>query len=82
MDNRMKKPLPCPCCGNANLHVGVTSAMSQGVECWPYGGGCGLSMRVGYPNTSKLTMKECEARTLAKAVSAWNKRATNAKKDR
>ena len=65
---------PCPCCGNKNLYSGATSCNSQGVICWPHGGGCGLTMSVSYPNFTKLGVKEMEAKTLAKAISRWNKR--------
>ena len=64
---------PCPCCGNTNLNVGPTSAMSMGVKCWCYGGGCGLELSVEYPEYWN-SKKNVEVEMLKKAIKKWNKR--------
>lgn len=72
-------PLPCPCCGSANLYASATSAMSHGVICRD----CGLTMSREYPArwprlparlTADERMQEVKRRTLALAVAAWNRR--------
>ena len=55
----MVDPLPCPCCGNAILYVGVMSSDSMGVHCqrgWddevrerPEYQGCGLKLTETIP---------------------------------
>lgn len=67
---------PCPCCGNKNLYMGHLCATSLGVVCWAHGGGCGLSMRVEFPDKLKKprTLKQVEHGCLRKAVKLWNRR--------
>jgi len=73
---RKLKPLPCPCCGNADPHVGVTSLMKRGVDCSDRRGGCGLQLENGLPRCmeDRQTMKQIERDVLNMAITKWNKR--------
>jgi hypothetical protein len=73
---RKLKPLPCPCCGNADLHVGGVSLMTRGVECSVIRDGCGLQLENGLPRcmADRQTMKQIERDVLNVAITKWNKR--------
>ena len=74
------KILPCPCCRNTDLYVGVTSANSQGVICWLNGGGCNLELSVSYQfNKRYKSVKDMERKTLQEVIKRWNKRMVNEK---
>lgn len=77
-------PLSCPCCGNARLYAGATSALSQGVICRR----CGLTINRDYPDswpkgTARLSpdarLRAVEQLTLANAVRGWNRRMERAR---
>lgn len=70
---------PCPCCGNAKLYEGATSAVTQGVQCLK----CGLKIERELPGrwprgTSRMhpdaRLREAEQQTLNRSRKAWNRR--------
>lgn len=74
----MKKPKPCPCCGNKKLYTGPIESGVQGVQCIPYMyGGCGLQLGRRYPEVMPRgvkTLGDLKKLTRAEAIEAWNKR--------
>ena len=72
----MRKPRPCPCCGNENLYVGHESSDEMAVVCWRYGGGCGLRMVVPYPDELRKarSMLVLDGELKKKAIRLWNRR--------
>lgn len=77
-------PLPCPCCGNTDLYVGVMSSASMGVFCKPNDetkSGCGLKIERGFPETNRFrSMSLLEKHVLRRAILAWNRRVGSNKK--
>lgn len=59
---------PCPCCGSREApRSGVQSAISWGVQCESFAGGCGLQIEVAIdPRTPD--------EALAEGVLRWNRR--------
>lgn len=73
------KPLPCPCCGSTELHVGETGVFYLGIICMA----CGLRIEREYPDewppdTDDIPEEQRSRivanRLLAEAIAAWNLR--------
>lgn len=79
------QPLPCPCCGNADIYVGAHCSDCEEVACLASGGGCGLRMLVSWEDETPeyLVASPFEGKDFvdgirkhyqAIAIDRWNRR--------
>jgi hypothetical protein len=73
-------PKPCPFCGNPNVYKGITSAITYGVRCQAFTGGCGAELSVEMPDETPEFLQGCTAKEfhlacIGEAIKLWNCRA-------